>query len=352
LLSSRRLEKNRIKDQLLGNHGNCRRNCRGMGFMKGLFRKTPPFGGPGYFVLLLLPVLLGPALLSAQAAEDLDQVLASSALSYGQAAYFILRSASSGEDGGEPDTPAGAFDRARGNGWVPKKAVENDTASLGAVSLLIMRAFDFKGGFMYSLFHSPRHAARELVYLKILQEYGDPGRPVSGDRFFQILSGALARSPWALLDEIPQGVEGAAWSARDGVPPEDAINARLTGLPIQFAPDSVDFLPSEQDKLEEIGRLLQALPRGKVLVTGHTAIVGTEAGREAVSLWRAQAVADYLAAQGLRRPDEIMVEGLGAERPLAPRDSDQSANRRVEITVVGDNAPASGGLEPSGGADE
>jgi outer membrane protein OmpA-like peptidoglycan-associated protein len=226
---------------------------------------------------------------------------------------------------------------ARNKGWVPRRAAEQDTAPLGAVSLLVMRAFDLKGGLMYRLFHRPRHAARELVYLKLLETYSDPARPVSGDRLFRILSGALARNPQdqALGDEAWRvRMEPVALRpAEADIPPVEEINLRLASLPILFAMDSVALLPEEQRKLDEIGRILEGAPRRRILVTGHTAIVGNEEGRRTVSLWRAQVVAEYLIAQGLCGEDEITIEGLGADRPLVFDASGQSANRRVEITI-------------------
>jgi outer membrane protein OmpA-like peptidoglycan-associated protein len=284
------------------------------------------------------PVVVGlllPIPLSAQTAEELDQALGSPAVSYGQASYFILRSALSGEEADV--SPSGAFAIARNKGWVPKGAAEQDTASLGAVSLLVMRAFDLQGGLMYRLFHRPRHAARELVYLKLLESYSDPARPVSGDRLFRLLSGVLARNPQdqALGDEAWQvRMEPVVFRpAEEDTPPVDEINARLASLPILFAMDSVALLPEEQRKLDEIGRLLEGAPRRSILVTGHTAIVGNEEGRRTISLWRAQVVAEYLIAQGLCGEDEITIEGLGADQPVVFDDSDQSANRRVEITI-------------------
>jgi outer membrane protein OmpA-like peptidoglycan-associated protein len=71
-------------------------------------------------------------------------------------------------------------------------------------------------------------------------------------------------------------------------------------------------------------------------VGGHTALAGTAEGRLEVSARRAQAVADFLVFLDSRRPDEIIVRGYGAERPLGDHGTaaGQALNRRVEITIL------------------
>jgi outer membrane protein OmpA-like peptidoglycan-associated protein len=125
---------------------------------------------------------------------------------------------------------------------------------------------------------------------------------------------------------------------------ERGLSARVTSqgvainlYDIQFRPDSVELLPEEKVKIEEVGRILQRISYRKILVAGHTALAGNEEGRQAVSHERARAVADYLITLGVRRPDEITIEGYGASQPLAPHGSpEQAQNRRVEITILGE----------------
>jgi hypothetical protein len=138
-------------------------------------------------VLLILLAL--PSLLPAQTAAVMDELLETQAVSYAQAAYVILR-AGAGQDFAVPAT---AFAAAREKGWVPKNAASHDPASLGAVSLLIMRAFELKGGFMYSFFHSPRHAVRELSSLRLIRGQTDPDQWVSGDNLLFMVGGVLSR---------------------------------------------------------------------------------------------------------------------------------------------------------------
>jgi hypothetical protein len=132
--------------------------------------------------------ILSAALLSAQTAAELERIIAIPALSYGDAAWLILSSA----DAAPPGTPAdGAFSLAAERGWVPQNAGADTSVTLGGVSYLIMRAFNLKGGILYSAFPGPRYSYRELVYRKVIQGRAYVGLPVSGERLLRILSRAL-----------------------------------------------------------------------------------------------------------------------------------------------------------------
>ncbi len=105
---------------------------------------------------------------------------------------------------------------------------------------------------------------------------------------------------------------------------------------IQFQPDSAVLLPSEKVKLDEIAKILRKYPDRDILITGHTALAGTEAGREKLSLDRAQAVGNYLLSLNVRRESQITVKGVGATEPIADNSTEagREKNRRVEITIL------------------
>jgi hypothetical protein len=140
------------------------------------------------FVFLALVVsVIAPPTLTAQTAAELEAVLAAESLSYEQAASFVLQAA---------DVPVSgtAFNHALEQKWLPAKAAPGDTAVLDGVSLLLMGAFNIKGGIMYSVVKSPRYAYRELVYQGIIQGRSDPGLAVSGDLLFFMIGRALDRT--------------------------------------------------------------------------------------------------------------------------------------------------------------
>jgi len=105
---------------------------------------------------------------------------------------------------------------------------------------------------------------------------------------------------------------------------------------IQFLANSADLAPSEKKKLEGIGQILKNIPTRTILIAGHTALAGTREDRLKTSVERAQAVGSYLISLGVRKPDEIYVEGFGSDRPIADNSTPQgmALNRRVEITIL------------------
>ncbi|MCF7928509.1 MAG: OmpA family protein [Spirochaetales bacterium] len=115
---------------------------------------------------------------------------------------------------------------------------------------------------------------------------------------------------------------------------EDGVTIRLKN--IQFMPDSANLYDSEIEKLNHISKILESYPERDILVTGHTALAGTEQGRQRLSEERAAAVAEYLIRRGGLRPDQVTTRGMGARKPIAPNDSEinMRKNRRVEIMIL------------------
>ena len=105
---------------------------------------------------------------------------------------------------------------------------------------------------------------------------------------------------------------------------------------IQFAPDSALLMESEKAKLDRIANILMRYPDRDILVGGHTALAGTEAGRLQLSLERAGAVAEYLLGKKVRSPERMVIRGYGAEQPVASNSTEEGMrkNRRVEITIL------------------
>ena len=105
---------------------------------------------------------------------------------------------------------------------------------------------------------------------------------------------------------------------------------------IGFYPDSAVLLPGELEKLNRIAEILSRYPDRDILVGGHTALAGTSAGRMNLSIERARAVADYLLSKNVRTADRIVIQGFGAEVPVADNSTEEGRrrNRRVEITIL------------------
>lgn len=104
---------------------------------------------------------------------------------------------------------------------------------------------------------------------------------------------------------------------------------------LRFVPDGDELLPSERGRLDAIAAALALLPDKTFLVEGHAADLGRPAGQYELSEKRARRIVDEMAARGLPA-GRFVYRGLGADRPIAPNDSEagRARNRRVEITVL------------------
>ncbi len=105
---------------------------------------------------------------------------------------------------------------------------------------------------------------------------------------------------------------------------------------IQFLPDSTVLAAGELEKIKKIGVILKNIPGRDIMITGHTALAGTEEGRKKLSVERAGAVAEYLLKLGAKEEKEIMIQGKGALEPVADNSTAEGMrrNRRVEITIL------------------
>jgi hypothetical protein len=131
------------------------------------------------FLALTAPVF-------AQTATEIEALLSAEALTYEQAASFVLSAA---------DVPvsSAAYSYAARRNWLSAKTAADGDAALNEVSLLLMGAFDIKGGIMYSLTNSPRYTYRELVHLGIIQGRADPSLAVSGELLVFMVGKVLDR---------------------------------------------------------------------------------------------------------------------------------------------------------------
>jgi hypothetical protein len=126
--------------------------------------------------LLFILALGGLALLSAQTAAEMETLLNTEAVTYAQAARFVLQAA----EAATIARPAEAFQFAQEKNWLPKGVSPETPARLDGISLLFMHSFGIKGGIFYSLFKKPHYAYRELVYRQAIQGRADPRMAVSG----------------------------------------------------------------------------------------------------------------------------------------------------------------------------
>jgi outer membrane protein OmpA-like peptidoglycan-associated protein len=324
--------------------------------------------------VLVVVTLSGP--LFAQTADKIEALLNSPAINWPTAAQFVLEAS---EKAVIAD-PAAAFHFAAEKNWLPQKAVPEGVARLDGISLLLIEAFDIKGGLMYSLIKNPHYAYRELVYRDIIQGITDPAMAVSGEELLFLVSKLLSIKE--AEDDTLRGVaannvqgqstQGAANNAQ-GMNAQGAANSvqgqsaqvpannvqgtnaqvrannaqgmsaqgtefgAMNNLPnIQFMMNSAALTASAIEMLEEESRILKTVPTRNILVAGHVARAGTREEQWRTSMDRALAVANYLIAHGVRTRDEITIRAYGADRPIADNspEEEMAKNRRVEIKIL------------------
>ena len=100
-------------------------------------------------------------------------------------------------------------------------------------------------------------------------------------------------------------------------------------------PRSATFRPDAAATIREAAEFAKSGNAARILVVGHTDTSGPEDYNMGLSERRAQSVAGYLAARGVRDV-RLGTRGYGESQPVASNDTEagRAANRRVEIKLV------------------
>jgi OOP family OmpA-OmpF porin len=103
-------------------------------------------------------------------------------------------------------------------------------------------------------------------------------------------------------------------------------------LHINFDVDKATLRPDAQPLLEEINKLLNADPKLKLSIEGHTDNHGTAAHNQQLSTARARSVLGALIGLGID-PSRLQSRGFGQGQPVADNGSEagRAKNRRVEL---------------------
>jgi OOP family OmpA-OmpF porin len=101
---------------------------------------------------------------------------------------------------------------------------------------------------------------------------------------------------------------------------------------VNFLYDSHELTADAQRILARVAAVIGQHPDLRLQVAGHTDATGDPAYNQFLSMQRAEAVMDYLVAQGVKR-DHIGAVGYGGQRPIADNDTLEGLrkNRRVEL---------------------
>lgn len=116
------------------------------------------------------------------------------------------------------------------------------------------------------------------------------------------------------------------------LPKNVPLEAPLVLRDVTFETAKAELLPASYPILQAVAAHLKQQPELEVELGGHTDDRGTPEYNLQLSIARVQAVAAYLATQGIDK-NRVVVLGFGEEQPIAPNTTDvgRAANRRVEI---------------------
>lgn len=103
---------------------------------------------------------------------------------------------------------------------------------------------------------------------------------------------------------------------------------------INFERAKADLTPDSSQTLKELAEIANACPSFSIQIEGHTDAEGTDERNQRLSDRRAQAVADFLAQNGVDAK-RLSTIGYGATRPIADNETAEgrAKNRRIEFTV-------------------
>jgi OOP family OmpA-OmpF porin len=105
---------------------------------------------------------------------------------------------------------------------------------------------------------------------------------------------------------------------------------------INFAEGSAALAPASRTVLNALASVALRCDRFSIEVAGHTDNTGDRTSNMDLSRRRADAVAAYLAGQGVARA-RLSAHGYGPDRPRSSNatPAGQAANRRIEFYVSG-----------------
>jgi len=102
-----------------------------------------------------------------------------------------------------------------------------------------------------------------------------------------------------------------------------------------FGFDSYQISDATRKNLDNMAEVLKDYDETDILIEGHTDNVGDAAYNQTLSVKRADAVADYLKQNNVKR-NRLITKGYGESQPVASNAdaSGQKLNRRVEVVIT------------------
>ena len=123
--------------------------------------------------------------------------------------------------------------------------------------------------------------------------------------------------PRASVPAVPVAEAPAPAPVAEAAPatPPNVIEKVTLNTDVLFAFNKAELLPGGKDKLDQLAKDAQGAQVDRVVLAGYADRIGSEEYNKDLSERRAQAVADYLASQGVDQ-SRIQVEGRGEDNPV------------------------------------
>ncbi|MDI3305482.1 MAG: OmpA family protein [Acetobacteraceae bacterium] len=155
-------------------------------------------------------------------------------------------------------------------------------------------------------------------------------------------SGAVVSTPNGRTVEVPPGAAAQIGGANVVVEEPTARGSRITMQnDVLFAFDKSDLRPEAESALSRVAEIIRQRHPREARIIGHTDSIGSEEYNLQLSKRRAEAVEQWLGANGGGMPP-MQVEGRGESDPVAPNavaghdnPEGRQKNRRVEVLLEG-----------------
>jgi succinyl-CoA synthetase beta subunit len=152
---------------------------------------------------------------------------------------------------------------------------------------------------------------------------------------------AVTQAPATVTPVAPAPVAAAPAPVAEPAPAAAAVVAAKDVCKDKIVPVNVKFVTNKDEisaeslaELAAVAKQLATCPAIKTQVAGHTDNVGSAESNLTLSQKRADAVATYLATQGVTK-DRLSAKGYGETKPIGDNGTDagRAANRRVEFAA-------------------
>lgn len=185
--------------------------------------------------------------------------------------------------------------------------------------------------------------ARTRARIAMLKQDVEQAKAQAAARTNEKLADAQATAASAQADAAAAQAEAARLKAemRDYQLKQTQLGATLVLQDVVFETGKADLKAGAAQRLQPLAQYLKANPEVKVRIDGHTDSQGSDAYNQQLSEARAQAVRTALGGMGVA-PERITALGHGEAQPVADNKiaAGRQQNRRVEVTLVGQQAAA------------